>query len=974
MKTNQKKIPLVYLISLSFISLLLTTGGIVGWVNYSGMKSMLLSSTAELVKRSGESTLSELTNIYNPVGGIVRGLAYHPIANTRTTQERLSYLPYLRTQLELEDAISAIYLGFGDGSFFLLRIIGTSYKPSFEIPKESRFLAQTIETYQDRPPLVLFYFYNENLDLISTFVPENYDYDPRTRDWYTLAKAKSNLIHTEPYVFFTTKEVGKSISIPAGDRETVIGADVTLGALSDLLIKQKLTPSTQLVLMDTKKNAIAYTEPSRLFLSSEDNKLKLAKLQELGSPILKLIEKQFNPSAQNASQSISYSSDTWMTYTSKLTIESEEDHYLILLSPEEELLSDAKDNLTKTLGITFGILIFSLPIVFLVSRAISRSMTGLTEYTNAIQNFDFSGGLPKDSRISELDTLSRTVGIMKNTIQKFLDISAILTAEKDFEKLMKHILSETAAACGVPAAVLYIMSIDEKLLEVGAIYLGDGTAIQIESLPEIPLEEESNTFPIHKVIQNNKVSVLPLPRIAFINELSFFGQERENDFPFVIGVPLKNQDKQLIGVLCLFDTQDISQNASQLSFVENLSGTTSVAIENHRILETQKHLFDTFLQSLSSLIDEKSSYSSKHCSRVPELAMLLADAVAEQEGGTFNSFLLSPEDRETFRIAAYLHDIGKIRTPEYIVEKSTKLETISDRIHEVRLRFEVLKRELLISYYKKNQAGENWEQLIREYERESKILDEEYFFLASCNDGSLELDSEKIERIKKISQRCFEKSLDDTLGISQEEKQKKLKKKKVSNLEYVLSDRPEHIVEHMDSEKIGNDNPWNFSMKIPRYRFNRGEIHNLTVQSGVHTEEEQFVMNSHILDTIKFLEALPLTGYLKSVPEIAGGHHERLDGSGFPRKLQKEEMSIQARILCIAEIFEYLSSSENPYKKAKTLSSVIEDMDRMRKQNFIDGELFEIFLSSGVFMEYARQNLQAHQMDRVEISRYITKS
>lgn len=212
-------------------------------------------------------------------------------------------------------------------------------------------------------------------------------------------------------------------------------------------------------------------------------------------------------------------------------------------------------------------------------------MRDLTKVTNAIRDFDFSGDVPNSSRVKELDELSFTIGIMKNTIQKFLDISSLLSEEKDFEKLMHHILSETAESTKVPAAILYLLSNDEKSLSVGAIYLRDGSAVSIQGAPQVSLEKESESFPILNIIKQNKTTVIQTPSKAFSNEIKFFGPEMEKQFPYLVVIPIKNQDKDLIGCLCLFETQDISKNTSRLTFVENLSGTTSVAIQNHRTLE-----------------------------------------------------------------------------------------------------------------------------------------------------------------------------------------------------------------------------------------------------------------------------------------------------------------------------------------------------------------------------------------------------
>ncbi len=972
MNFKNKKLTLSLAMSTSFTLVLLLAGILVGWFNYIGMKEILLTSNSEAIKRSGKSTILELQRIYDPVEGFVKTISHHPIIKSKNTNERLEYLPFLRSGLEMDSAMSAVYIGYEDGSFFLLREIGANYKPSFSIPEGSKYLVQTIEV-TEKATTILFFFYNAKLEKLNSIVPENYEYDPRTRDWYQIAITKDEIIRTDPYIFFTTREVGKTIAYATEKKEAVIGADVTLGAISESLVSQKATPSTQIILIDSKKNGIAYLTPEKLILNSEENgKLKLAQLNQIGIPIFDEIDKKFDPEQNQTSFSVNSLNENWLVFTSILPVRGEKPNYLIIASPEDELLLEAKSSLNKTLLITVGLIFLTLQIILLISKAISHSIINLTDYTSAIRNFDFSGDMPEKSKIKELDELGITVGKMKMTIQKFLDISSLLIEEKDFNKLMHHILSETASAVNTEAGILYILSEDEKNLNVGGIFLKDGSAISIENLPIVSLEVESSSFPIQNSIKKGKTSVIRMPSAAFSKELSFFGSARENQLPYMIGVPLKNQDKDLIGYLCLFEKEDVSSNISLLSFIENLSGTTSVAIENHRNLDSQKKLFDSFIRTIAWAIDAKSSNKLGHCSKVPEIAIPLANATLEQEGGTFGNFKLTEFDKYSLEIGAWLHDIGSIITPEFILQKSTKLEAVYDRLNEIRLRFEIIKRDLRISYYKKLIGGASKELLDRELEKDLHILDEEFLFIAACNDGDAPMTSENVERIRKIGMRTWERTLSDTVGLSYEERQKKSRKRKPNpNVENLIADRPEHFREWEDSEKIPEDNEWNFKMKAPKYKYNLGELHNLTIGQGVLNEEEMYLVNSHIIHTIKMLSKLPFPKNLKNVAEIAGGHHEHMDGTGFPKGVTIENLSVLSRIIGISDKFETLTSANNAHKKGKTLSEVISIMDTLRNDKHLDSDLFEIFLSSGIYIDYAKKHMEPYQIDEVDISNYV---
>ena len=437
---------------------------------------------------------------------------------------------------------------------------------------------------------------------------------------------------------------------------------------------------------------------------------------------------------------------------------------------------------------------------------------------------------------------------------------------------------------------------------------------------------------------------------------------------------MKNQDNEFIGVLCLFMDKDVTRKAGLLSFIEKLSGTSAIAIENHRLLEAQKELFESFIKLIADAIDTKSPYTGGHCSRVPELAKLLAEAAVSQKEGPFAEFTLSAKEREALHIGAWLHDCGKIVTPEYVVDKATKLETIYDRLHEIRMRFEVIKRDKELLYYKNILAGGNKENLDAELKKELANLDDDFNFIATCNEGGEYMAPEKIERLKSIAARTWVRTLDDSIGLSHEEKNRKSHTKvQLPVTENLLTDKPEHIIERKESETIKQDNPWGFKVNTPKYKFNYGEIYNLSIGRGTLTEEERYIINAHMIQTIKMLDELPFPRHLRAVPEIAGGHHEKMDGTGYPKKLQKEDMSTLARIMSIADVFEALTAVDRPYKKGKTLSEAIKIMQSMKKEQHLDGDLFDLFLASGVYQEYANKYMRPYQIDEVNIESFINQ-
>jgi len=285
----------------------------------------------------------------------------------------------------------------------------------------------------------------------------------------------------------------------------------------------------------------------------------------------------------------------------------------------------------------------------------------------------------------------------------------------------------------------------------------------------------------------------------------------------------------------------------------------------------------------------------------------------------------------------------------------------------------VLKRDAEIACLRAIAAGGDEAKLRAALETQLRTLDEEFAFVASCNEGGEFIAPEKVERLKVIAGRTWRRTLDNRLGVSRDEAGRMARRPAppLPAVESLLADKPEHIIERGAQDRISADNPWGFKLKVPEHLYNRGELYNLSVARGTLTDEERYKINDHIVQTIIMLTKLPFPKHLKSVPELAGGHHERMDGNGYPKQLPGGGMSVQARIMAVADIFEALTAPDRPYKKGKMLSDAIQIMARMKKEQHIDPELFDLFLESGVYREYAERYMDKRHIDAVDVSAYI---
>ncbi len=420
--------------------------------------------------------------------------------------------------------------------------------------------------------------------------------------------------------------------------------------------------------------------------------------------------------------------------------------------------------------------------------------------------------------------------------------------------------------------------------------------------------------------------------------------------------------------ICLVDTR--IKEVWQLSH-----SVLDMAAEIKKHQQDQNDFIEAFIRLIAQAIDDKSPYTAGHCNRVPELSMMLAKAAEGSNKGKFRRFrFASDNERREFRIAAWLHDCGKITTPEFIVDKGTKLEANYNRIHEIRTRFEVLWRDAEIEYLKAIQQNPESESIAAaKLQQQHSRLQEDFRFIANANVGGEFISDEKIEKINAISTQTWLRHFDDRLGLSPlEELNRPATDQALPVAEPLLADRPEHIIKR--DREMQFDPKFEIKMDVPEHLYNQGEIYNLSISRGTLTAEDRFKINEHMISGIKILEALPFPEELSKVPRYATSHHETLKGTGYPRKLSADQLSVPERILVIADIFEALTAADRPYKKAKPLSVAVDIMYKMALDEHVDMELFILFLESGTYLEYARKFLPDGQIDTVDLRKYLGRA
>jgi HD-GYP domain-containing protein (c-di-GMP phosphodiesterase class II) len=419
------------------------------------------------------------------------------------------------------------------------------------------------------------------------------------------------------------------------------------------------------------------------------------------------------------------------------------------------------------------------------------------------------------------------------------------------------------------------------------------------------------------------------------------------------------------------EVSTLSSHILEIHYLASSMVDMSRSIEQHE--NSQKALMESFIELIAQAIDDKSPYTAGHCERVPELGIWLADAASDSKDEAFSEFSFkTPDERREFRLAAWLHDCGKITTPEHIVDKGTKLETIYNRIHEVRMRFEVLLRDAKLDYYEKLLVNpEQKQQLQQQLDAEIEKLHADFSFIAACNVGGEFMDESQLNRLHQIASIKWYRHFDASLGLSplEELRMVNLKDQTLPVEESLLSDKPSDLIPH--EKAVDYEPDLGIKMTIPEYKYNLGEIYNLSISRGTLTAEDRFKINEHVISTIRMLSNVPFPKELARIPRYASTHHETLKGTGYPRQLTAKDLSIPERVLVLADIFEALTATDRPYKKAKPLSVAIDILAKMVDDEHIDRDVFELFLTSGIYLKYAKQFLDESQIDSVDIQKYL---
>lgn len=507
-------------------------------------------------------------------------------------------------------------------------------------------------------------------------------------------------------------------------------------------------------------------------------------------------------------------------------------------------------------------------------------------------------------------------------IRRLTDIGIALSSERDRDTLLELIVLAAKEIAHADGGTLYLVSPEGDYLEyvivrtdsVGVAFGGTtGKKPPFKVLPiydYITGEPYLRTQVIRAVVNKEPLNVID----AYSSKEFDFTGTRQFDLEYgfrtrsVITIPMVNHRSEAIGCLQLVNAKardtgaSVPFSAEMVDIISSLASQAAVIVDKETLIGEQKLLLESFIKMMAQAIDAKSPYTGSHCVRVPVLTEMLAEAACRDKTGFFSKFDMTEEEKYELHIAGWLHDAGKIVTPVHIMDKATKLETIFDRIDIIRTRFEILRLEARLNAAQQNCSAEE----------EIKALDEDLAFLEAINIGSEFMEDAAIERLQHIAKKT--------------------------------------VVINGKTQPLLSEN----------------EVYNLSIRKGTITPEERKIMNDHMVHTVNMLESMPWPRHLQRVPEYACGHHEKMDGTGYPKGLLAGTMSIPARMMAIADIFEALTAVDRPYKKPKKLSEAMAIIGQFKKNNHLDPNIVDFFVTSKTYRKFAEMFLDQSQIDAVD--------
>jgi len=923
-----------------FLSIASLLSAVLIYVSVTHSQVVSVSLSKEIVKNYSGELKVQLDDLSVPLITMLNTLANSDFTAVEFEEQSVKWLQMMDMLLSRNNHIASLYFGGNNGnSYFVRAMHDKASKKRYSAPDLTVLMLEM--NYNNGQQQYV--FFDHKMRRIGSKRLHSAHYDPRTRPWYTNASHDMDIHMAEPYAFYFSRKIGITFSRMLKSKQGVIAVDFTLDSLTHIIQKLDYSENSKVLLLTKSKRiissnqALALINGEQLFTAEE---LEIAGFLPDFNDI-KLDETLFS--------TIFWQEQDWELVVTPLEISSQDVLYLVNFVAYQDLLYGSSLLRNDLITISIITVLISFLIILTMTEKIAKPLTYLTKSVENIQRFNFKRKDYRNSNVSDVNKLNEAMSLMENVLVNFFQNLRDVARTSESEQLSTSIVTQAKEILDGDVCQLFVNSSADRHLFTMSANTEAGEGFNLQALYE----------------HDKSISTLYIHELSDTDSKILFSETR---FKTGFIIPLMNRSDIIIGALLVGFEDEIKDYArNRLHFVREFLGFNEIILEQCEQEHEQQILFHSFVEMTATSLDIKSPYTGAHCQRVPQITKMIAKA-AEQDTHVFSDFSLTEKGWEELLVAAWLHDCGKVTTPDYVMDKATKLETVYNRIHDVRMRYEVLKRDADIAYWKAIAKGKDQIEAQQVCDKIKKELEDEFKFIADCNIGNEHLGSEALDLLEKIATRTWLRTLPDNIGISQEELDKKSKEAQIFPVvEHVLADKPAHLFSWKNSKQIPANSQRDFKMKQPEHQYNRGELHNLRITSGTLTAEERYSVNDHIVQTYLMLDQLPYPEHLKNVPLIAGSHHEKMSGKGYPLQLKGEQIPLGGRMIAIADIFEALTAADRPYKKAKTLNESLMIMAYMVKDEHLDAGLFELFITQRVYQQYADEYLDKEQIDIVDI-------
>lgn len=523
---------------------------------------------------------------------------------------------------------------------------------------------------------------------------------------------------------------------------------------------------------------------------------------------------------------------------------------------------------------------------------------------------------------------TKTTDEFRDQLERLIEIGIALSAELDLLLLLEKIVGCAREMTHADAGTLYLLK-DNKLHfrivqnETLGIFYGGKTGKFI-NLDPVPLTKSNVSA--YVALTGETVNI---EDVYESEEFDFTGPRKYDAktgyrSKSMLVVPMKNHEGEIIGVLQLMNAKDKKIGTitafpdAVVDLTRAFASQAAVALENAHLIKEIKDLFESLIQVLAVAVDAKSPYTGNHVQRVAMLNVSIAQAINEADEGPFADVFFNEQEMEEIRLAGWLHDVGKVTTPVWVMDKSRKLETIFDRIELIKTRFGLIKRDLKIKALEKKveqlskDKGSSADILDKELESKIREIDNELVFIIQCDQPGEFMEDDKLKHLAEIAKKTYTDGEEEKPYLSED------------------------------------------------------ELCNLSIRKGSLTPDQIGIMRDHVEWTIKMLEEVPFLGHLKNVPLYAGQHHERLDGKGYPRRIKSDELPLQSRILAIADVYEALSAKDRPYKKPMPEEMVLKILSKIADNGEIDSDLLDLIIKNNVHKKFEEIYVIAQKEGKVK--------